>query len=638
MSEDRVNVEVTGAVAGVTAAMKEAAEAVEGATAEMRGAFTALGETVESVFAPLLAITIAFKAFQEIAETINKTVELAQELKVLSEKTGIAAEELSALRYAAKQSEVDAETLSVSFQRLGRSMEAAAKTSHGPAFEAFRDLGVSAKTSDGQLRPFRAVLDDLANRFATMPDGPRKAALAMDIFGRSGANMIPLLNRGKDGIAELEAEARRLGVTMSADDVSAALEFEEAMKKLKAVWDAFLRSIVVDGFPILEKLVQLLTALVHAATAAYHAIAGMQSLWQLRFKDAKDHAEAWLAAIKAIGSDFTTRTPAQTEGAGNAPPVGETISQMEKWAVAMARLRNQFVGGAGANRSPLLQAEVNFWKDAMSQVEKGSKDYLTAYMNWLNAVTAMRQFQFEQTQEQQRVESDRWKSVFDQMQGSFKNAIDSMIRTGGHFREFFRSLWYDMVAAAIEGESKILLSHLASWLAKKNITRAGVLESVAIETWGALKTVEIKVWEGLKWIAVEAAKAAAAAWSALAGIPVVGPLLAPAAALATLGAVLALASQIKSAAGGFDVPSNANPITQLHAEEMVLPKEYANVIRGMAGGGSGGGGDTYYVNAMDASSFESFMMRHKSVVYRTAFAGASSGVKLPATPGRSPHA
>jgi hypothetical protein len=189
-ADDRINVEVTGTIAGLSKAMHEAAAVVEESTVEIRGALSAVAATAEAVFAPLAALIIAYKAFHELTEAVSQTLELAQSLKVMSEKTGIAIEELSALRYAAKLSEVDVETLGVSMQRLARGMEETAKTGKGPAADAFRDLGVTAKTSDGQLRPFRDVLLDLSDKFAKMPDGPRKTALAMDLFGR-GARTDP---------------------------------------------------------------------------------------------------------------------------------------------------------------------------------------------------------------------------------------------------------------------------------------------------------------------------------------------------------------------------------------------------------------------------------------------------------------
>jgi hypothetical protein len=89
-----------------------------------------------------------------------------------------------------------------------------------------------------------------------------------------------------------------------------------------------------------------------------------------------------------------------------------------------------------------------------------------------------------------------------------------------------------------------------------------------------------------------------------AGIPIVGPMLAAAAFAAMFALVM---GSMHSAEGGFDIPAGTNPMTQLHAKEMVLPAQYADVIRGMAGSGSNKGvsqgGDVHlHVSAVDAHS------------------------------------
>ena len=57
---------------------------------------------------------------------------------------------------------------------------------------------------------------------------------------------------------------------------------------------------------------------------------------------------------------------------------------------------------------------------------------------------------------------------------------------------------------------------------------------------------------------------------------------------AVFAATIGMQSNVKSARGGYDIPSGVNPMTQLHEEEMVLPKEQANAVRDMAQGTSGG--------------------------------------------------
>ena len=93
-------------------------------------------------------------------------------------------------------------------------------------------------------------------------------------------------------------------------------------------------------------------------------------------------------------------------------------------------------------------------------------------------------------------------------------------------------------------------------------------------------------------VGANAAEAASGAAASQASIPVIGPLLAAAAFASIMALVLGSRSTIKSAAGGYDIPGNINPLVQAHASEMILPARYADVIRGMASNGDGGGADT----------------------------------------------
>lgn len=90
-------------------------------------------------------------------------------------------------------------------------------------------------------------------------------------------------------------------------------------------------------------------------------------------------------------------------------------------------------------------------------------------------------------------------------------------------------------------------------------------------------------------VLANAADASSGAAASQASIPFIGPILAVTAMAAMEAAVLGLLSLIPSASSGFDIPNSINPVTQLHGGEMVLPKQYADVVRGMAGDGGGGG-------------------------------------------------
>lgn len=106
------------------------------------------------------------------------------------------------------------------------------------------------------------------------------------------------------------------------------------------------------------------------------------------------------------------------------------------------------------------------------------------------------------------------------------------------------------------------------------------LKTAATST-GIFARIGLKIMETLKSIMLSAWEAMAGAWAALSAIPIVGPALGVAAGIAAFAGVSAIVGKVASARGGYDIPAGVNPMTQLHEEEMVLPKQHANTIRAL---------------------------------------------------------
>ena len=109
--------------------------------------------------------------------------------------------------------------------------------------------------------------------------------------------------------------------------------------------------------------------------------------------------------------------------------------------------------------------------------------------------------------------------------------------------------------------------------------------------------------------------AATAAYKSAASIPYVGFAMAPAVAAAAFATTSGFAGSIASAAGGYDIPSGINPLTQLHAREMVLPAKYADILRGVAAQGQGPAAPAapvIHIHAVDAQSVRRLFSDHGS--------------------------
>jgi phage-related minor tail protein len=158
------------------------------------------------------------------------------------------------------------------------------------------------------------------------------------------------------------------------------------------------------------------------------------------------------------------------------------------------------------------------------------------------------------------------------------------------------------IAAALSGED-----------AKTAAVAAGGLERVAANAAAEAESLAVQGAAAVKWIMTEAAKAAASAFNALAGIPVVGPVLAVGASIAAFAAVAKLVSSVASAEGGWERVPADGMMTQLHKDEMVLPASVANPVRNMAKSGGGGGATNHYhfnIQAYDRRGLADFVARN----------------------------
>ena len=143
---------------------------------------------------------------------VKKSIDAGDELFNLQAKTGIAANALIGLGNAAKLADVDQAALGKGLTKLSVNLVKAAEGNDGLT-QKFKALGVSIKDSNGQVVPADKALKQIADRFADMPDGAQKAAAAVALFGKSGADLIPLLN---EGAASMEKFTYKVGEDFAA--------------------------------------------------------------------------------------------------------------------------------------------------------------------------------------------------------------------------------------------------------------------------------------------------------------------------------------------------------------------------------------------------------------------------------------
>lgn len=135
---------------------------------------------------------------------------------------------LANLGVAADLSGVGADKFEAGLSKLATTMFEAA-TGSDEAARRLAALGITVKSQDGSLRATDQVLLDLGDRFKAIPDGAEKSALAVQIFGKSGAELIPFLNQGRDGVQALTDEMVALGLQIGGDTAAQAEVFNDSV-------------------------------------------------------------------------------------------------------------------------------------------------------------------------------------------------------------------------------------------------------------------------------------------------------------------------------------------------------------------------------------------------------------------------
>jgi hypothetical protein len=247
----KLAVQITADTKGLSTGLKGAGSEVDSFGTRIEGLTKKL-----KIIGPLAAAAGAAFAVNMVRSVANT----ADALGKLSTRTGVAVEDLSRLQYAASLSDVSTQELSGGITRLSRSMSDAASGT-GEAGKAFEAMGITVQNQDGTLRSQVDVLNDIADRFASYEDGAQKSALAQQIFGRSGTQLITVLNGGSAALKSMGEESDRLGNTIDQKTAKAAEQFNDNISRLDTAVGGLSRQI---AGPLIQSLADLTTGMFQA--------------------------------------------------------------------------------------------------------------------------------------------------------------------------------------------------------------------------------------------------------------------------------------------------------------------------------------------------------------------------------------
>lgn len=224
-----------------------------------KGSFELGTKMLEGVHHALEALAI-FEGVKTLKEWVEHTAEAADAAVKMGVRLGTTAEVVQELGYVASLSDVSMGALSGSLNKLERRLDQVAQKGKGPAADALRRLGISAKELTDL--PIDKKLERIADGFADLPDSVSKVPLAQQLG--LGANMIPLLKDGGDGIRELREEARMLGLVVDENVAKQFEEWNDDITRVKGALTGLKNDAVVALLPILRELTTGLFAWIKA--------------------------------------------------------------------------------------------------------------------------------------------------------------------------------------------------------------------------------------------------------------------------------------------------------------------------------------------------------------------------------------
>lgn len=235
----------------LTAGLKQAQRRLRTFGAGVQQIGTKLAGLGAAMAAPLLG---AAKHFASYGDEVAK----------MSKRTGLSVEALSELRFVASQTGTEFSSLEMAFRKMQRSIYDAGR-GLATQKDALAELGLTFEDLKS-LKP-EEQFKVLAEQLGKLTDDTKQAAIAQMLFGRTGTNLIPMFEAGAAGISELQAQARKLGLTMSKEDAQAAEEFTDAM-------DALWKTVKMGVFNVGSALAPLLQELAENMTETVVAVSG----------------------------------------------------------------------------------------------------------------------------------------------------------------------------------------------------------------------------------------------------------------------------------------------------------------------------------------------------------------------------
>lgn len=219
-------------------------------------------------------IALGAAATVAISKAVNATVAWAREVLTLQRTTGQTAESASALLAVMGEFGLSAQQATVGLGIFDKNIVNNSAN--------LLKYGIATHDASGELLPFDEVLGNAADKFVSLGNAQKQTAFAMNVFGRSGKQLIPILRQGADGIEELKQEAQATGLVIGQDTVDAAVALGRQQRELNESWKGLAVTVGTEFLPVMTDLTRVFTEFVQfltkVPTPVYGVVLGFTAL------------------------------------------------------------------------------------------------------------------------------------------------------------------------------------------------------------------------------------------------------------------------------------------------------------------------------------------------------------------------
>lgn len=420
MNVGTLTIEMAANVARLQKDMEHAKRTVDGAIKHIRSAASAAGTALAA-----LGLGLSAGAF---GLWVKNAINAADETSKLAAKMGVATNQVGGLQLAFQLSGMEAGALQTSMSKLAVGIAG--------GNDALKAMGISTKDANGNLKSSRAVLGEVADKFAGYRDGAGKAALAVELFGKTGANMIPLLNGGAKALDEFDAMAAKLGLTIDEETAKNAEAFNDTLDLIGMSGQGVARQIAAQLLPTLSGLAEQFLSNITQGDKLKRVADGLSAVLKGLYVVGLGVVEVFktvgntlgglvAAAVAAVGGDF--------KGAGQIlrelrADIGsgwkETLSQMESaWNATGSAAVESMAATAGATKRAAASVEdfkakqeaaekaaVAARKKAVDDAKRAAEEVKKAEKQWADeqsrrAIEAVKRYEAEEEAANERIKS-----------------------------------------------------------------------------------------------------------------------------------------------------------------------------------------------------------------------------------------